>query len=124
MNSNVMKWIELKSEDQLDQIREESNTNPVLIFKHSRSCSISRAALDRLERNWKEDEMDNVKPYFLDLLTYRQTSKRIADQFDVEHESPQVLMIDKGQSVFDRSHFDIDYSQILKAYKSQKLRSA
>ena len=118
-----MKWNELKSEDQLDQIREESNTNPVLIFKHSRSCSISRTALDRLERNWKEDEMGNVKPYFLDLITYRQTSNRVAAQFDVEHESPQVLIIDKGEAVFDRSHFDIDYGQILKAYRTQKLRS-
>ena len=113
-----MKWVELKTEEQLDQIRAESKENPVLIFKHSRRCSISKAALDRLERNWKEDEMAHLKPYFLDLISFRETSDRIATQFDVEHESPQVLIIENGQAIYDQSHFNIDYGHILKASKS------
>lgn len=112
-----MKWVELKNDAQLDEIREESKQNPVLIFKHSNRCSISKAALDRLERNWKEDEMAHVKPYFLDLITFRATSDRIASQFDVEHESPQVLIIENGQSIYNQSHFNIDYNHILKASK-------
>lgn len=32
--------------------------------------------------------------------------------FEVEHESPQVLIIDKGKAVYHRSHYDIDPTAI------------
>ncbi|MEK6780806.1 MAG: bacillithiol system redox-active protein YtxJ [Bacteroidota bacterium] len=104
-----MKWNELKDVNQLGGLIEESQKQPILIFKHSTSCSISNTALSRLERNWNENEMKDVKPYFLDLLSYRSISNKIAGQFFVEHESPQVLLIQHGQSVYNCSHLDIDY---------------
>lgn len=70
--------------------------------------------LDRLERNWNQSEMAGIKPFFLDLLSYRQISNEIAEQFGIEHESPQVLIISKGQAVLDLSHFAIDYDHIKK----------
>ena len=112
MNSNSMKWSELRSLHQIDKLREESKENPILIFKYSSRCSISRMALDRLERNWNEDEMPAVKPYFLDLITYREISNRIAEEFQVEHESPQVLIIENEQSIYNKSHMGIQYQEI------------
>lgn len=105
-----MEWIKLTEQNQLDHIVEESKSAPVLIFKHSRSCSISRASLDRLERNWKIEGY--AKAYFLDLLSYRNISNEIADRFGVPHESPQVLIIQQGEAVYDSSHFDINYKDI------------
>ncbi|GAB1445560.1 MAG: bacillithiol system redox-active protein YtxJ [Cyclobacteriaceae bacterium] len=105
-----MNWHELTTLDQLDQAIEESKITPALIFKHSRSCSISKATLDRLERNWNLEK--GVTPYFLDLLTYRSISNAIAEKFGVQHESPQVLIIDQGESVYDKSHFDINFQDI------------
>lgn len=105
----MMNWNELKDAKQLENLIIESHQQPILIFKHSTSCSISRAALGRLERNWNENEMKEVKPYFLDLLSYRTISSKIAEQFSVQHESPQLLLIRNGESVYDRSHLDIDY---------------
>lgn len=113
-----MKWIDLNSVEQLDSLQKESNENPVLIFKHSRRCNISRASLDRLERNWKDGEMAHVKPYFVDLLSYRDVSNQIADTFQVEHESPQILLIQKGKPVLHLSHFEIEYDQIKSAIKN------
>ena len=113
-----MKWTELTTESQLEQIQEESRTKSILIFKHSRRCSISMMALDRLERKWNAEETLHIKPYFLDLLSFRETSASVARHFDVEHESPQVLIIENGQSIYDRSHFDIDYHNILEAAKN------
>jgi bacillithiol system protein YtxJ len=113
-----MKWSELNSPQQVDQILEESKEKSVLIFKHSTRCSVSRMALDRLERNWNESEMGHLKPYFLDLINNRDISNRIADQFQVEHESPQVLIIEKGASVYDQSHMGIDYRAIRDALKN------
>jgi len=108
----MMNWNELKEAKQLQDLITESHKQPILIFKHSTSCSISKAALGRLERSWNENEMKDVKPYFLDLLSYRTISKNIADQFLVEHESPQVLLIRNGESVYDCSHFGIEYKNV------------
>jgi bacillithiol system protein YtxJ len=112
-----MIWSELRSAHQIDTIREESKQSPVLIFKYSSRCSISRMALDRLERNWNQSDMPMIKPYFLDLITYRDVSNQIADVFDVEHESPQVLIIENEKSIYDQSHMAIRYEAIKDAVK-------
>ena len=75
-------------------------------------------ALDRLERNWQETELNGIKSYFLDLITYREISNRIAHEFDVAHESPQILIIENEKSIYDQSHMGIDYQQIREAVKS------
>jgi bacillithiol system protein YtxJ len=113
-----MKWSELRSAHQIDMIREESKQSPVLIFKYSSRCSISRMAFDRLERSWNESDMQMVKPYFLDLITYRDVSNRIADVFNVEHESPQVLIIENEKSIYDQSHMGIQYEGIKDAVRA------
>lgn len=109
-----MKWNELVSPDQLEVIREESKTKPVLIFKHSSRCSISQLTLDRLQRKWGS-HADGIKPYFLDLISFRDVSNKVADLFSVEHESPQVLLIRDGNAIYDRSHYEIELGGILAA---------
>jgi bacillithiol system protein YtxJ len=113
-----MNWNTLENPDQLNQIIDESTTANILIFKHSTRCSISRATLDRFERNWKDSEVPNVKPYFLDLLEHRNISNAIAEQFHVEHQSPQVLIIRNGKSVYDNSHYGIDFREISEKVKN------
>ncbi len=108
----MMNWQELTAEAELDKIKELSQVHPVVIFKHSTRCSISSAALDRLERNWKETEMGNVTPYYLDLIAYHPVSNKIQEMFYVEHESPQVLIIRNGRCIYHASHIDINYKDI------------
>ena len=107
-----MNWIQLDSEEKLEEATTASRTKPVVLFKHSTTCSISNTALNRLERNWKSEEVAGTQTYYLDLLSYRQLSRQIAEKFQVEHQSPQVLIIQNGKSVFDTSHFDINYPTI------------
>jgi len=107
-----MKWTALRELSQIEKIVEESAEQNILIFKHSTSCSTSRMTLDRMERNWNEDEMAKLKPYYLDLLSFREISNAIAQRFNVEHESPQVLIIKKGKSIYNQSHFGIDYKSL------------
>lgn len=109
-----MNWTLLEDIEQLNQIKKESAEKTVLIFKHSTRCNISRATLDRFERSWKDEEMKNVKPYFLDLISYRNVSNQIVNQFGVEHESPQVLVVRDGKAIYDNSHFGIEYDAIKK----------
>ncbi len=107
-----MEWNHLKTEDTLEDIKKESFERFVLIFKHSTRCSISSMALDRLQRAWNAQEVENVKPYYLDLVSYRAISNKIAEEFDVSHESPQLLLIDKGNCVYHTSHMGISYNSL------------
>lgn len=107
-NTNVSKinWIPLTDLGQLNEIMELSHQQPVAIFKHSTRCSISRMALKQFENEF--DLEGSVTPYFLDLLNHRDISQEIATRFDVYHQSPQLLLIKEGKSIYDASHGDID----------------
>jgi bacillithiol system protein YtxJ len=101
-----MNWNALTDLEQLNEIISLSNEKPVVIFKHSTRCSISRMALKQFENEF--DLSDKVTPYFLDLIAYRDISNGIASRFGVMHQSPQLLLIKDGKSVYDVSHSDID----------------
>ena len=101
-----MAWNALTDLEQLNEIVSLSNEKPVIIFKHSTRCSISRMALKQFENEF--DFSDKVTPYFLDLIAHRDISNDIASRFGVMHQSPQLLLIKGGKSVYDVSHSDID----------------
>jgi bacillithiol system protein YtxJ len=109
--SNDVDWQLLNTEEGLDDLKAKSVDKPQIIFKHSTRCSISAMAKRRLERNWNIDESQAVIHY-LDLIAYRSVSNKVADDFGVTHQSPQLLIIKNGQSVFDTSHNDIDVATI------------
>ena len=104
-----MNWAQLTSEEQLEAIKLESTEKPVVIFKHSTRCSISSMAKSRLER---ADVPEGVAFYYLDLLQYRPVSNKIAEVFDVHHESPQVLLIRNGECIYEESHNGISMDEI------------
>jgi len=108
-----MNWIQLQDENQLAQLIAQSKESKVLIFKHSTRCSISATALDRLERAWQTNEAGKLQAYFLDLIRYRNISNKISETFGVVHQSPQVLLIDNGKCIYDSSHWDISYPDIM-----------
>jgi bacillithiol system protein YtxJ len=108
-----MNWNKLTSEEQIDQVIFESAAKPVLLFKHSTSCSISSMSLDRLLRNWKPEDADKITPYYLDLLAYRNLSNLVAERFGIPHESPQVLLIQNGKVTYHESHYGISYAEIM-----------
>lgn len=109
-----MNWNKLSDINQLDDLVKASGNHPVLIFKHSTRCSISSTALDRIERSWKTEEVHGLEPYYLDLIQYKNISGAIESKFDVEHQSPQALIIKNGSCVYHASHYDIRYQELLK----------
>ncbi|WP_153800727.1 bacillithiol system redox-active protein YtxJ [Foetidibacter luteolus] len=99
-----MNWKKLNSTEQIHHIKEKSFQTPQVIFKHSTRCGTSNMVKNRLERG---GEIAGVDFHFLDLITYREVSNKVAEEFDVYHESPQVLLIVKGECIYDESHFGI-----------------
>jgi bacillithiol system protein YtxJ len=105
-----MNWIKLETEEQISDLKNTAGYS--LIFKHSTRCSISMMAKKRVEMDG--DELpEEVQPYFLDLIAYRQLSALVADVFQVHHESPQLLLIKNGECVLDQSHGDISISEMV-----------
>jgi len=94
----------------LDEIRTKSSSRPQLIFKHSVRCSTSALVKNRLERN---QPPDSIGFYYLDLIKNRPVSNKIADTFNVRHESPQVLLIRDGKCVYEESHMGISMDEIV-----------
>jgi bacillithiol system protein YtxJ len=107
-----MNWIPLNSVNDLDALLERSFDKAILIFKHSTTCSISKMALNRIER---EDPHPSLEYHLLDLLQYRHVSNTIAEKLKVHHESPQILLIKNGDCVYDQSHNGITVADIAEA---------
>lgn len=104
-----LNWNNLDSLDKLEEIRRKSFDTPQLLFKHSTRCSISSMAKNRLDSGEVPEGLDI---HYLDLIAFRDISNEIADSFGVRHESPQVLLIKNGESIFDASHSMIKWSSI------------
>jgi bacillithiol system protein YtxJ len=109
-SNGKINWIPLTDLGQLNEIMDVSNEKPVVIFKHSTRCIVSRTALKQFENEY--DLEDKVDAYFLDLLEHRDISNEIASRFGVFHQSPQLLLIKDGKSVYDVSHSDIDAGEL------------
>ncbi|MDE0535114.1 bacillithiol system redox-active protein YtxJ [Tenacibaculum sp. L6] len=103
---SFIKWIPLTTIEQLEAIKNQSENEPVAIFKHSTRCGISSMVIKRFENSFDE-ELKDLKVYYLDLLSYRDISNEISAQFQVIHQSPQLLIIKKGAVIEHASHYDI-----------------
>ena len=103
-------WRLLRDLGQFEEMLQESYTQPVVVFKHSTRCSISRMALRQFENQWNLE--GKMVPYFLDLLEYRPISNTIATQLEVIHQSPQVIVIRNGCAVYHASHEGISVEEL------------
>jgi len=108
-----LKWNELSSVGQLDEIDKISSSQPVAIFKHSTRCSISAASLNRLERKWDINKAGDIQPYYLDLIANREISNAVAERYGIDHQSPQLLLIQQGRCTYNNSHFGIAFDELV-----------
>ena len=108
-----MDWGKLESESDLENIIKASflENMGAVIFKHSTRCSISSVAKSRLESSWDFDAVD-LPIYYLDLISFRSLSALIAEKFNIQHESPQILVIKNGECIYNESHMSISVKSI------------
>ncbi len=97
-----IEWRYIEALAQLDEILEASNEIPQLIYKHSTRCGVSSMVRKQLDRAWAHE--GKIIPWQLDLLVHRDISNEIADQFGVEHQSPQIIIVSKSKVVIHLSH--------------------
>lgn len=114
-NNNSEKTTEKKSAenffdftniDQIEEIKSLSENEPILIFKHSTRCGISSMVLRQFKSKITREPIQ-PKVYLLDLLAYRNISNAIANEFQIIHQSPQIIVIKNGNAVYNSSHYEI-----------------
>ena len=109
-------WTPLTTAAEITALAQQSHQHPVLIFKHSTTCSISAAAKSKLERQWDTAGLPaDMSVYYLDLLQFRPLSAAIAQEYGVQHESPQLLLIQAGACRYDASHMGIRLADVKQA---------
>lgn len=106
----MMNWINITTPQQINDIK--AATGYSIIFKHSTRCPISMMAKRKFELD--EKLFDDTTPlYFLDLIKFRELSKAVAETFNVQHESPQLLLIKDGECILDQSHSSISAEEVV-----------
>ncbi len=92
-----MSYQSIDSTDGLQDALDHSQSEPIVLFKHSNTCELSAMA---------KQEMATVDiPVFeLVVQTARPLSNHIEAYFGIRHESPQVILLHQGNPIFDASH--------------------
>lgn len=103
----------LDTKVKLEEIKGSENFS--LIFKHNTTCPISKSVKRRLEEDGGKLPKE-ILVYMLDLLTYRDISDAIAEDFNVTHELPQVLLIKDGKCIYNQSLHAITVEEILQEF--------
>jgi bacillithiol system protein YtxJ len=103
----MSKFRPLATEVDLQGAIDESKTQPVAIFKHSASCSLSAVANEQMQRIVAE-----VPVFRLIVQEARILSNAIANRFSIRHESPQLIVFDNGTPVFHTSHRGVTASAL------------
>jgi len=114
----------LEHVDELQRLIAQSETRPVLLFKHSYTCGISMEALDELVSHMNQrapaaSETSAPQYAMVTVQTHRAVSNAIAQQLGVRHETPQALLIKDGRVVWSASHFRVTATAVDSAIRTQ-----
>ena len=101
-----LSWIPLDNIKRLKDIVGKSKIKPQVIFKHSTRCGVSRMLMNQFIDAYDFNKED-VDLYYLDLLSHRDISNEVAQQFQVVHQSPQLIIVKDGDLVAHASHGQI-----------------
>jgi bacillithiol system protein YtxJ len=110
-----MNWITITDEEQIQSIAKSDDA--AIIYKHSPRCMTSLMAYRQLKSEVSSQSELDMPIYIVDVISNRQESQHIAQTFDVVHQSPQILVVKNGQSVFDTSHEEVSLKKALNYLK-------
>lgn len=105
----------LASETDWSEALSRSEDRPVLVFKHSAACPVSSRADTEMQALTEEVDLP---VYRLVVQESRPLSDEIADVLNVSHETPQAILLDDGEPVFNTSHFNVTVDSVRKALRA------
>ena len=112
----------LDSIQAFDECLDQSNCQPVFVFKHSTSCPISAQAYQTVLR-YASAHIGECPPiYTVKVIEYRQVSDAITDKLAIIHKSPQLILVQRCSAVWSASHYGISHDRITEALNSLQER--
>ncbi len=108
----------LKHVAELDRLIDESQTRPLLLFKHSYTCGTSMDALDELVAHLNQGQTD-AQYAMVTVQTHRAVSNAVSVRLGVRHETPQALLIRDRRVVWSASHFRVTANAVEDAIRNQ-----
>lgn len=108
---------ELKSIEELDHALDESRERPVLLFKHSLTCPLSRRAFNEL-RSYLDNADPRIGYKLITVQTARSVSDEAASRLRLEHHSPQAILVRNGRELWNASHYEITAEALDHAIKA------
>ena len=97
----------------LEELFARSQTEPVLLFKHSNACPISARA-------YRQMEEVRTPVSIVVVQKSRDLSRAVEERTGVRHETPQALVIRNGRAVWNASHFDITADVVEQAVRENQ----
>ncbi|OCS84613.1 bacillithiol system redox-active protein YtxJ [Caryophanon tenue] len=104
-----MNYTEITSIEQWQQVLATSNEQPILVLKHSTTCPISAAAYSEFTA------VDFEHAYLVKVIESRDVSNEIAANLDVQHASPQAIVIKDGKASWQATHHAVTAKAIEEA---------
>ena len=107
--------------ERVRRIREEVDVEALfqadvaVLYKHSPTCGVCVAALSEIEAFL--DRCPDAVVYVVDVLAQRELSRRIAARSGVRHESPQVILVQRGTARWAESHYGITLDTLVKEFQ-------
>ena len=102
-----IKWLSVDDPKEIYQ-----NNQTSIVFKHSPRCIISRIVLKKFEFDYTpSSKIDNF--YLVNVISERQISNELSQLYNLNHESPQVLLVKSNKLLFDSSHSDIKFKDLI-----------
>jgi bacillithiol system protein YtxJ len=98
----------------------ETEVNMKIFFKHSTRCPVSARAKREMD-SYLKSKPDDIEFELIDVIANRARSNEIAQQFDIEHESPQVILIDDNNNVvWSGSHRRVTEENLIQAIEENR----
>ena len=101
-------FVRVVGTEALEDLINRSQERPVVIFKHSTTCPVSAAIYNEMERFDGEVALVEVQ-------RARALSREIEKRTGIRHESPQVIVLQKGIVIWNASHWRVTARAVTEA---------
>jgi bacillithiol system protein YtxJ len=101
---------QLMTVEQWEEALKGTSNRPLLVFKHSTSCSVSAGAIEEFTNYVEDSKSSPIDFAIVHVIEERPVSNAIAEQLGVKHASPQAILVKDGAPIWDTSHWHITYA--------------
>lgn len=105
---------EITTLEELNTCVASSEDKAFFLLKHSTACPISARAYRRVTDFLSEHETELPEFRMVKVIEARPVSNAITASLSVDHQSPQLILVDSGKAVWSASHHHINSDNILK----------